>query len=109
MITVTQIVFLGLVFLFSGFVAYLNYRVELDLIKQGRYKKYYGRGSDIKFGLMLIAIGSATGVSLAVTGQINTSANLGFFIPAFAGITLVITAFIDDDKGLGMNLFEKKK
>lgn len=98
-----QMFFLALIFFFSAFVAYLNYRSEMYLIKHRIYKSYYRKTGDIRFGFMLIAIGVATGVSLLFTGQFNTPANLGFFIPAFSGLILIITSFLeieDDYTGL---------
>ena len=95
---ITQIVFLALVFFFSGFVAYLNYRLNMHLIEKGEYKKLYRKSSDIKFGMILLTIGVATGVSLIITGRFYTPANLGFFIPAFTGLTLIIMSFIEEEE-----------
>ena len=95
----TQVVFLALIFLFSGFVAYLNYKVEMHLVTNGQYKRMYKKSSDIKFGMLLMTIGVATGVSLLITGRLYTTANLGFFIPSFTGLVLVITSFVEDEDG----------
>lgn len=93
----TQVVFLALIFLFSGFVAYLNYKIEMHLVTNGQYKRVYKKSSDIKFGMLMMTIGVATGVSLLITGKLYTTANLGFFIPSFAGLVLVITSFVEED------------
>ena len=90
-----QLIFLGMVFLFSGFLGYMNYRLQLHLIKTNQYKRIYNQSSDIKLGLLMMAIGIATGISLYSTNQLFSSANLGFFIPLFAGITLVISSFVE--------------
>lgn len=101
----TQVLLLGLVFLFSGFVAYLNYKAEHHLIQAGKYTSEYRKKADIKFGLVLTTIGAAIGVSLLSTGQMDTAANLGFFVPAFTGIIVIITSFIEGE----IDLLEKKK
>jgi hypothetical protein len=90
-----QLLFLSMVFLFAGFLGFLNYRIEINLIAKGLYKRHYNKTSDIKIGLLLLSIGLATGVSLYTTGQISTTANLGFFIPVFSGVTLIIATFVE--------------
>ena len=97
MVIESEIVFIALIFMFVGFMGYLNYKVEMNLINKGLYKRMYNRVGDIKIGLMLIAIGVATGVALHYTNELFTKANLGFFIPLFTGVTLIISTFVGED------------
>ena len=95
-----QLMFLAMVFLFAGFLGYWNYRIQLNLIRKGQYTRVYNQTSDIKVGLLMLSIGVATGVSLYSTGQLNSGANLGFFIPLFAGATLIIAAFVEREEDM---------